>query len=64
LSDDQELNDKFVRMVGGVKRADRLQQIWNSSFPHYKKSREEDFREKAKAEGYIDKQIEFFLNLP
>jgi hypothetical protein len=51
-------------MVGGVKRADRLQQIWNMSHPHYKKSREEDFREKAKAEGYTDKQIDFFLKLP
>jgi hypothetical protein len=61
---EQELNDKFVRMVGGVKKADRLQQIWNMSYPHYKKKREEDFREKAKAEGYTDEQIEFFLKLP
>jgi hypothetical protein len=51
-------------MVGSVKRADRLQQIWNMSHPHYKKSREEDFREKAKAEDYTDKQIDFFLKLP
>jgi len=61
---EQELNDKFVRMVHGIKRADRLQQIWNMSFPYYKKTREEEFRERAKAEGYTDKQIDFFLKLP
>ena len=27
--DEQEANDRFVRLVGGVKRANRLQQIWN-----------------------------------
>ena len=62
--DEQELNDRFVRMVGGVRRADRLQEIWRNSFPHYKKTREEDFREKAKAEGFTDEQIDFFLKLP
>jgi hypothetical protein len=62
--DEQEANDKFVRMVGGVKKADRLQQIWNMSYPHHKKTREEDFRERAKGEGFTDKQIEAFLKLP
>jgi hypothetical protein len=62
--DEQEANNRFVRLVGGVKRADRLQQIWSMSYPGYKKSREEDFRERAKAEGFTDKQIEAFLKLP
>ena len=71
--DEQEANDRFVRLVGGVKRADRLQQIWNMSYPHGTEldklwgryvSREDDFRRRAKAEGYTDKQIDAFLNLP
>jgi len=67
--DEQEANDRFVRLVGGVKRADRLQQIWNMSFPHGMRlcnyvSREDDFRRRAKAEGYTDREIDAFLNLP
>ena len=71
--DEQEANDRFVRLVGGVRKADRLQQIWNSSFPHgmeYDKlqgryiSREQDFRNKAKREGFSDRAIEAFLKLP
>ena len=61
---EQELNDKFVRMVHGVKRADRLQQIWNMSYPHYNKTKEQEFRDRAKEEGFTDKQIDFFLKLP
>jgi len=62
--DEQAENDAFVRMVHGVKRADRIQQIWNSSFPQFGKSREEVFRENAKREGFTDLQVNRFLDLP
>jgi hypothetical protein len=60
---EQEKQDHFIRIVGGIKKADRLQQIWNQSYPHYKISRGEDFRARAKAEGFTDKQIDAFLQL-
>lgn len=73
--DEQEANDEFIGLVGGVRKADRLQQIWNSSYPHGTeydkvfhresyKSKEEVFRERALREGYTKRQIEAFLNLP
>jgi hypothetical protein len=51
---EQEKQDHFIRIVGGIKKADRLQQIWNQSYPHYKISRGEDFRARAKAEGFAE----------
>jgi len=62
--DEQEVNDRFVRLFHGVKRADRLQQIWNNSFPRFRMTREEVFRREAKSEGFTDKQIDAFLKLP
>jgi hypothetical protein len=62
--DEQAENDAFVRMVGGVKRPDRMQVIWSNSYPQFKKSREEVFREKAKEEGFTDLQVNRFLDLP
>jgi len=70
LKDEQAENDKFVRMVHGVRRADRLQEIWNMSYPKGNcgmmkgQTKEEVFREHAKAEGFTDKQIDAFLALP
>ena len=61
--DEQELNDKFVRMVHGVRRADKLQWIWNTSYPHYNKTKEQEFREQAKEEGFTNREIKFFLIL-
>jgi len=61
--DEQAENNAFVRMVHGVKRADRIQQIWNNSFPQFGKSREEVFRENAKREGFTDLQVNRFLDL-
>lgn len=62
--DEQEANNRFVRLVGGIKRADRLQQIWNNSFPQFNMTKQEVFREKAKSEGFTDLQIDAFLRLP
>lgn len=62
--DEQEANDRFVKMVCGVKRADRLQQIWRMSFPQFNITREDVFRQGAKSEGFTDKQIDAFLKLP
>ena len=68
--DEQAENDAFVRMVGSVARADRLQQIWNMSYPKGNcgmmkgQSKEEVFRENAKKEGFTDQQVNRFLDLP
>lgn len=67
--DEQAENDRFVRLVGGVKKADHMQQIWKMSYPQGNcgmlkgKSKEEVFREKAKAEGFTDIQVNRFLDL-
>jgi len=62
--DEQKANDRFVRMVHGIRRADRMQEIWRNSYPSLRKSKEEVFRESAKREGFTDKQIDAFLMLP
>jgi hypothetical protein len=72
--DEQAENDAFVRLVGGIKRADRIQQIWRDSYPegfggkglgmNRGKPKEEVFRENAKKEGFTDQQINRFLDLP
>lgn len=57
-------------MVHGVRRADRLQEIWNMSYPKSNsgmmkgQTKVEVFRESAKAEGFTDRQIDAFLALP
>lgn len=67
--DEQKEQDRFLRLVGGSKKADRLQYIWGNSCPHstssiFKKiSKEEDFRENAKINGFSKKQIDAFLKL-
>ena len=50
------------------RKADRLQQIWNNSYPSSAfgwskaKTKEDDFREKAKAEGFKERDIKLFLS--
>lgn len=67
--DEQAENDRFVRLVGGIEKADHMQQIWKMSYPQGNcgmlkgKSKEEVFREKAKAEGFTDIQVNRFLDL-
>jgi hypothetical protein len=66
--DEQKANDRFVRIAGGRKRAERLQHIWDTSHPHgcglTETPKETEFRRRAKQEGFTDKQIETFLALP
>jgi len=66
--DEQEANDRFVRIVGGRGRAERLQRIWDTSYPHgcglTEIPKEVEFRRRAKEEGFTEKQIETFLALP
>jgi len=64
ILDEQEANDRFVRLCRGVKSADRLQSIWRESYPGFGKSREENFKERALREGFRVRQIEAFLALP
>lgn len=67
--DEETLQEEFTSAVGGVKKADRLQYIWNNCCPHSTNNmfrpitKEDDFRRQAKAEGYTDKQIDMFLKL-
>ena len=67
--DESEEQDRFVRTIGGIAKADHLQRIWNRSYPHSTSNifrpitKEQDFRSNAKREGFTDKQIDAFLRL-
>jgi len=71
---EQERTDDFVRLVGGVRKADRLQWIWNTSYPYgteydrvfktgFYKTKEDVFRSRARKEGFSEGQINAFLSL-
>ena len=72
--DETERQAAFVRRIGGQERADRLQRIWDSSYPcgteydlifwpgRYK-TKEKVFRLKARREGFKDNEISSFLEL-
>lgn len=72
--DETERQAAFVRLVGRHARAERLQRIWNNSYPsgtaydrifwpECYKSKEEVFRIKARREGFKDNEISSFLEL-
>ena len=72
--DEQAENDKFVDMVGGTAKADRMMQIMNNSYPvgtqydklmknGQHKTKEQVFAIKAKRAGFTNKQIQAFLSL-
>ena len=72
--DEQEKQDRFEELVGSVQRATRIQAIWNNSYPHgteydktfktgHYRSKEDDFKRKAKSAGFTDREITAFLNL-
>jgi hypothetical protein len=72
MIDEQQRCDKFEKMVGGVKRAQRLLSIWNNSYScgtkldflvARGKTREQVFEMRARAEGFTDKQIQCFHKL-
>ena len=73
---EQQLQDEFMKLFGRFKqgkpsekilqKTDRLQYIWNTSYPHGFHSevpKEDEFRRRAKDEGFTDKQINAFLKL-
>ena len=67
---EQGNQDAFVDLVGGTARADQLSRISQNSYPSgannmdpYYRTREQNFRRKALAEGFIKAQINAFLAL-
>lgn len=66
---EQEKQDKFLKLIKSRAKAERLQRIWQNSYPKPKfgwnkeKTKEEVFKEKAKAEKFSDKVIKAFLEL-
>jgi len=67
--DEQAMTDQFENLCGSVARAQRLQHIWNNSYPGISASvwtrptKVDVFRAKAKREGFAVEQIEAFLQL-
>jgi len=72
--DETERQAAFVGLVGRHARAERLQRIWNNSYPsgtaydrifspgRYR-TKEQVFRLKARREGFKDNEISSFLEL-
>ena len=56
---EQERNDRFVKMCGGVKKADRMQQLWNN----YRYDGNKAFEQAAKREGFTSRQINAFKEM-
>jgi hypothetical protein len=69
MYDEQMEQEKFIKIIGGIQKADRLQQIWGNSYPHSTSNifkpttKEMDFSNQAKNEGFSERQIKAFLNL-
>lgn len=66
---EQERQDEFEDLCGGMAKAERLMKVWNDSYPtgmkhsRYYHSREDNFRARAKGWGYTDCQIDMFMTL-
>jgi hypothetical protein len=69
MYDEPREQERFIRLVGGTRKADRIMQLWGQSYPHSTSNifkpvtKEDDFRSKALSEGFTKKQIESFLKL-
>jgi len=67
MYDEQLENDKFVKLAGGVRAADRIQQIWNQSYSTggymYPISKETVFVKSALSAGFSKKAIQAFIKL-
>lgn len=67
--DEQTATDAFEKLVGGVSRAQHLFRLWKESYPAGRlgwdkgKTKEEVFRQKAKRDGFVVKEINAFLRL-
>jgi hypothetical protein len=59
--DEEEMQKKLIRMCGGLERTEQLQRIWNRSYPTGGKDKATVFEEKAKAEGYSEDTVNFFI---
>ena len=64
---EQERQDKFLKQLGSKARAERIQYIWNNSYPKgcgmTETPREQVFKQNARAEGFNEKEIKAFLRL-
>ena len=67
MYDEQHEQDKFVKLVGGTRAADRLQQLWGQSYPGggfmNTISKEDVFMASAIREGFTNKAIKAFMKL-
>lgn len=56
---EQKRNDRFVKICRGIKKSDKLQQIWNN----FRYDGQEKFKLAARREGYTVRQINAFSDL-
>ena len=67
MYDEQLENDKFVKLAGGINAADRIQRIWNESYPTggymNQTPKEVVFVKSAVVAGFSKKAIKAFIQL-
>jgi len=56
---EQKRNDRFVKICGGVKNADRIQQIWNLC----RYDGHDKFKQAARRENFTVRQINAFMEM-
>lgn len=70
--DERAMTDNFEELCGGVKKAQRLFQLWKNSYSAGTKfdmlygngqTKSQVFEKKAKQEGFTDEQIKYFYLL-
>lgn len=70
FQDEDLLQERFLQIMGSKENAERIQQIWDTSYPHEGvsplsfKTKLEVFMERAMKEGFSRKQVDAFLDLP
>jgi hypothetical protein len=67
---EQATQDAFVDYVGGQAKAEQLSRLWQNSYQtpwppghQYARTKAEVFRNKAKAEGFSDEDVDAFMLL-
>jgi len=55
------MQEKLIRLCGGVNKTEALQRLWKNTYPRGRTSKQDVFREAAKKEGYKKSAIEWFI---
>ena len=60
--DEQKMQEKLIKLCGGMQKTEELQRIWRNSYPHNmgRTTKEQDFHKQAKDAGFSEQAIKYF----